>query len=385
MDAEAFFNSNERESQDPITIKCKSDEKMSSIFAKFAKELESEVNEFDFFFRQKLIDNNSTIKSLKKRDNATDIDITFKKKSKIMKCPLCICNNAIIEIKNYKLNYYGCCHGDEAFNKRFDDYKKDQLINLENIKCHGCQKTQNDDLRDFKKCLQCSKEFGKAKYFCYNCSLNHHNNHILIKYDEKYYYCQKHISKKHLFNSYCFNCKENLCQECEKKGDHNGHDVKAFDKMIKETNGIKYNLGNIESKIENLKDIISEIVNSMNEAVGIFKKYCEIAKDIIGKYETFNTKFKNYQVIQTINLLAESNKEILNALNTLKDKSISLKDKCEMLIKINEEDKKAFAKIKVNPIHSVKTLKDKEEEQEEPNPPPKKKREIRNDNNKPWY
>ena len=69
------------------------------------------------------------------------------------------------------------------------------------IYCHKCGKTQIDDLKDFKKCLQCSKDFGKAKYFCYECCKEHHNEHTLIKYDEKYYYCQKHIDNKNLFNS----------------------------------------------------------------------------------------------------------------------------------------------------------------------------------------
>ena len=114
-----------------------------------------------------------------------------------MKCPICICNNAIIKIEDYKLNYYGCCHKDEAFNKRFDDYEKDQTIVLKNITCDGgCQKTQADNLKDFNKCLQCSKEFRKAKYYCYDCSNKHRKDHTLIKYDEKYYYCTKHIQKK---------------------------------------------------------------------------------------------------------------------------------------------------------------------------------------------
>lgn len=372
MDAEAYFNGLGQS----ILIQCKSDEKMSSIFQSFAKKIKYDVSSFEFLFRKNKIDNNSTIKSLK-NDKATDIDIEVVKRSQIMKCPLCICNNAIIKIEDYKLNYYGCCHHDEAFNKRFDDYEKDQTIVLKNISCDGgCHKTQEDDLKDFNKCLQCSKDFRKAKYFCYDCSNNHRKDHTLIKYNEKYYYCTKHIQKKNLFSSYCYDCNDNLCKECEREKKHKSHKVVTFDKLVKDIEPIKKNLGDIEIKILDLKDIIADIVNSMNQALKVYQNYCAITYDIIRKYEEFNkdTKFKNYQVLETINLLEQSTKKIFEDLKEFKDKRLSLKDKCAKLIEIDQKDKSAFAKIKVNPIHgkqeNYSNNNDDNEEIERPNPPP---------------
>ena len=85
MEAEVCFFSNEKKVQTPIIIKCKSDDKMSSIFKAFTKELESEVNDYEFRYRgNEINDYNSTIISLKKNKQANEIDIYFLKKSKIL-------------------------------------------------------------------------------------------------------------------------------------------------------------------------------------------------------------------------------------------------------------------------------------------------------------
>ena len=135
-------------------------------------------------------------------------------------------------------------------------------------------------------------------------------------------------------------------------------------------------MSDIEIKILDLENIIADIVNSMNQALKVYKNYCAIAYDIIGKYEEFNknTNFINYQVLETINLLEQSTKKIFEDLKEFKDKKLSLKDKCEKLIEINQKDKSAFAKIKVNPIHERQenyiNNNDDNGEIETPNPPP---------------
>ena len=135
-------------------------------------------------------------------------------------------------------------------------------------------------------------------------------------------------------------------------------------------------MSDIEIKILDLENIIADIVNSMNQALKVYKNYCAIAYDIIGKYEEFNknTNFINYQVLETINLLEQSTKKIFEDLKEFKDKKLSLKDKCEKLIEINQKDKSAFAKIKVNPIHGKQenyiNNNDDNGEIETPNPPP---------------
>lgn len=134
-----------------------------------------------------IIDSELTLADLKKDENATGIDILFRKKSKIMKCPLCIYNNAIIEIKNFKLNFRECDHGHTCVGQSFFNYNQTQNISLENIVCYSCKITQKDDIKDFKKCLSCSLNFGHIRYFCEKCCSKHDKTHKMVKLDEKNY------------------------------------------------------------------------------------------------------------------------------------------------------------------------------------------------------
>ena len=95
MDAKAIFHCDDRRNVEKIEIQCKSTDKMSTIFKKFAIKVFADVNDFEYYYLQIKIDSDLTLTTLKKDENATDIDILFRKKSKIMKCPLCIANNAI--------------------------------------------------------------------------------------------------------------------------------------------------------------------------------------------------------------------------------------------------------------------------------------------------
>jgi hypothetical protein len=109
MDAIAIFYS-EGKILDKIIIQCKSNESMYSIFEKFSNKIGNKVDDFDFFYKGKKVKEDSTIISLKNNKDANDIDISFKKRSKIMKCPECVCNNCIIKIEKYRLNFTECCH-----------------------------------------------------------------------------------------------------------------------------------------------------------------------------------------------------------------------------------------------------------------------------------
>ena len=84
---------------------------MFSIFEKFSTKVGAKVNDFDFYYKGNKIKGNSTIISLRNNKLANDIDILFKKSSQIMKCPECICNNCIIKVEKYRLNFSECCYG----------------------------------------------------------------------------------------------------------------------------------------------------------------------------------------------------------------------------------------------------------------------------------
>ena len=377
MEVNAIFHSDDRRAAD-VTIQCKTDEKMSSIFQKFVSTISTDanVNDFEFYYLQNKIKGDSTIASLKKHSKTNDIIISFKKRSKVMRCPICVCNNAIIEIKDNKLNFYECCRGHERLDELFDNYNQTQNIPLENIKCHSCSKTQKDELKDFGKCLPCSRDF--SKYFCPDCWEKHSKRHKVVKYDEKYYYCQKHYKKEdNVFNSYCDDCKKNLCKYCAEEEDK-GHKVETFENMIKDIDieSMKGQLNIMKEKIEDLIMAVNDIKHYMDEGVKLFVKYYEISEDIIGKYESFNTELKNYQVLKTIKFLKISNGEMLQKLEKITSDDKSLEKKCSDLINIYKKDREAYSNNEQNNLkgtmikNSSRVGLEKDEDEENPNPAP---------------
>ena len=112
--------------------------------------------------------------------------------------------------------------------------------------------------------------------------------------------------------------------------------------MNPDVNEIKKKLKKIGEKIEDLRIIVKIIKNKMDGAIKIIEKYYDIANDILTKYETFNSKSKNYQTIMTINYLSSSNKEILQKIDNIirgnKSKDEWLK-KCDVLLEIIESDR----------------------------------------------
>ena len=115
--------------------------------------------------------------------------------------------------------------------------------------------------------------------------------------------------------------------------------------MNPDVNEIKKKLKKIGEKIKDLKVIVRIIKNKMDGAIKIIEKYYDIANDILTKYETFNSKSKNYQTIMTINYLSSSNKEILQKIDNIirgnKSKDEWLK-KCDVLLEIIESDRDEY-------------------------------------------
>jgi hypothetical protein len=374
MDSIALFYS-EGKTLDKEVVHCKNNEPMFSIFEKFSTKVGAKVNDFDFYYKGNKIKEDSTIISLKNDKIAKDIDISFKKSSKIMKCPECICNNCIIKVEKYRLNFSECCYDHKNTNVIFDRYEGSQNIEYNKIRCNKCQKSQSDDFKDFSKCLRCTKQFKYAIYYCYDCSLNHPHSKFLIKYDEKYYYCEDHFK---LFQSYCSTCNTNLCDTCEKNHRTQNHRVLKYEQMAPNLKPIKENLEDIKLRIQDLKIVVDEIKSNMDGAVRIMEQYCDIAEDIIYKYESFNTKYTNFQVLQTVSFLQYSNFEVLKDLIEVTEGNLDLKEKCNMLIDIYKSDRSNYSNYSQPVSNNMSFENVTQLEMKEPESSQKKKREIHN-------
>ena len=85
-----------------VIIQCTNTEKMSTIFKRFADKINSDVNDYNFYYNNLKIENDSTILKLNNNNTSeTAIIITVKNALKIIKCPDCDCNDSIMKIIDY--------------------------------------------------------------------------------------------------------------------------------------------------------------------------------------------------------------------------------------------------------------------------------------------
>ena len=90
---------------DPVNIQCNSNEKIEEILNKFGNKIQLNSKDFEYYYKGEKINKNVTLNEITNNGNTKIIDISVKKKSKIMKCFQCDCNNGVIQVENYKLHF----------------------------------------------------------------------------------------------------------------------------------------------------------------------------------------------------------------------------------------------------------------------------------------
>ena len=329
-----------------IIIQCTNTEKMSTIFKRFADKINSDVNDYNFYYNNLKIEKDSTILKLNNNNiSETAIIITVKNALKIIKCPDCDCNDSIMKIIDYKILFSGCKnnHNKEMI---FSKYDMSQNVQLSNIICDNpkCEHNQQRYWGNFYKCLNCTDINCHSKYYCNDCKSSHDKEHKLIKYNEKDFYCEERHHYKQ-FSHYCNTCQKDLCEKCLNV--HNGHKIVNYDSFILNIDEIKQNLNVIESKIKKLRHIVEDIKVQLDRAMKIMEKYHSISKGVIEKFELYNKSLKNHRIIFSVLNIKKSNENIMNDLNKIIN-SEDLKNKCISLIDIYHEDRMIYTNSQLN-------------------------------------
>ena len=297
-------------------ITCKEDDEMDKMFQQFIDKLNdgSEKEHYIYYYDNKKLGHESTIKKNKYLSQKNEINISVQKKLRIIKCPKCI-NDSIINLNNYIASFYGCKH-DHSDNEVYDQYIYLQNIDNNEIRCSepNCDgQTQQDYTKGFYKCLNCSKLIkDRSIYFCKDHFEQHDKEHLCVKYDKKNYYCVNHFRK---FIKYCFTHKENLCEECEKV--HGSCKIAKYKSMTPDIDKLKESLKTMEKNIRNLQIVINDLKYRLDGAMRIFKRYHYIAKDIVGKFELFNQDLKNHRILRSLWNLQTSNKKMNDELTQI--------------------------------------------------------------------
>ena len=343
-----------------ILILCTGKEKVNEIIQRFITKFnpDSKIIDYNFYYEGNVIDADiyeKTIEDNKLFGKKESFIISVEKNIKVIKCPKCIYGDCVISLINYKATFYNCEYK-HLFISSYDNYYTDQIFFPEKIicSCNNCYKNEKID-PNFSLCVTCSKLLGRTKSLCNDC-INKHikeykgdSQHIVIKYEDKNYYCKAHIQK---MEKYCFQCKKNLCESCvdehlKDKEKYKDHQIKSIDLLIPEKEEItelKSSLKKIKNSIDTLKIVIEDLIYTFNAAMRIYKNYYKIANSIIEKYELFNIgkdALKNFTIFKSLHNLKLSNKQILDDLNSIineKDKF----DKAMKLIGIYTNNKKNF-------------------------------------------
>ena len=301
-----------------ILVLCSEQDEMTSLFQKFIHKLNpsSTLNNYIFYYEGNILNNSSTIKNNPLLSGKKEFTISAQKNLRIIKCPKCNYNDCIVNLYNYKLEFYGCEHNHSILTT-YDKYLKNQKMELSDIKCCslGCQNNEENNNKDFYLCLTCSKLLNNTKSYCYDCKEKHDKEHNMKRFDEKNYYCRKHFNQ---FIKYCFKCKKNLCDVCVKE--HAEHQIQSYESMCpskKDLNDLTESLDNMKKNIETLRIVIEDIIYSLNGTMRIYQNYYDIAKRIIEKYELFNKELKNYTILKSLRNLKFSNIQIMKDLSSI--------------------------------------------------------------------
>ena len=122
------------------------------------------------------------------------------------------------------------------------------------------------------------------------CSLykkvKHDNNHNNIKYEEKYYICDKNNNK---YNSYCMKSKKDIFIICE--NEHNNHKMITDGKLIPKIDEYKNILNKLRESIDKLKENIKEIIDNLNKVIENIEIYYKISNEIINNYDNKNINY----------------------------------------------------------------------------------------------
>ena len=353
---------------------CTGKEKISEMIKKFIDiyNKESKIIDYNFFYEKDKIDpqkyettsivniKSSIIKEEEENleeekkvesiieENQSVFIITVERNIKIIQCPQCNYGDCVVSLRNYRTIFYNCEHyhlKESTYENFFTDqlYFPDRIIcaNFMDARCK--HKNAESDHNNFSLCLTCSKEQKRTINYCSGCIKKHEREkHIIIKYEDKNYYCQTHIKS---MDHYCFQCKKNICKDCSK--DHQGHQYKSIDLLIpdeKEFKDLIDSTEKIKEKMKTLKSIIENLVYTLNRTWDIYDNYYKIAKHILNKYNTFNKgekDFKNFTIFKCLHNLRISNEEILKDLDAIFEKKKKTEKAIE-LIKIYDKKKSDY-------------------------------------------
>lgn len=255
-------------------IQCNQEDQMKRIIQKFKQKIGIDTKELFFSYNGTIINEEFKLSqiqnSIDKERKILNILVFNKEftgikekieRSKDIICPKCR-NNARIDIKNFNFSLYGCINNHNINNLSINEFKQSQNIDISKIICDICKKKNKAEAinQKFYYCLFCQSNL------CILCNSIHNQEHKIVQYDKKNYFCLKHFSN---YIKYCKQCNKNMCIQCEKE--HKTHETIFFgDIIIERENYIK--------EMNKLKDIFAQLQKEINSLINLLINFSENIK-----------------------------------------------------------------------------------------------------------
>ena len=208
----------------------------------------------------------------------------------LLKCPICK-NICLMDIDRDKLLFSFECNS-----KHKTQLKKSKTyVNSEN-------NLFNSKISDINYIMENSNIINKDNNTS-NISGTHESNDPKKFFTEKDFSCPKHHNSK--YQIYCYECKENICDECS--GSHLKHNKVVLTTIKpKESEVINYK-NDIRKKEDELNNLIAKILKwkkefeyGLNTIIKIMQNIMNLRQFIIMNYDVKQTN-QNYNYIQNFN------------------------------------------------------------------------------------
>ena len=309
-----------------VVIQCNKDDKMKDIIAKYLSKSDKNKNNLTFLYNGQLLNEelsfNKCANSLDRQRNSINILVCGLQdlndnlvKSKYVICPKCY-DSALLSIKDFKISITGCKSGHRTEDLDLNEFNEAQNIDESTIKCDKCEKAKNETQQ--KKLFTCNMCKQNLCSICKNSHDESHNNYVK-DYDENQFICKQHFEN---YTNYCTNCKKDICTLCV--NEHKDHNFITYDSIMVDFDKIKSKeLEDTKEKIIQLKSIVTGMIAQLNNLNRNLNCYFDIYDNII---YNFNSKKRNYSVLQNVNNLKKFNDDLLiNITEIIKDNNIKTK------------------------------------------------------------
>ena len=302
-----------------IIIQCNINDKMKDIINNFLNKIENKENNLFYLYNgwqiNKELTFNEQANEFDKNRKIINILVSKSEKeieeqeeiiiSKDIICPQCK-ENALIDINNFKINFQDCKNGHNISDIKLIEFEQTQKINLNSIRCQICNKNHksNKSNHEFYICNTCNKNI------CHICKSIHNKNHIIINYDDKDCFCERHTDEK--FSQYCKTCKKDICMIC--RNAHEKHDILDFDDIIIKDYDTSKTMKDLNDSIESFKNKILLIKKVFMRFINTLDIYYEFNKIII---DNFNLNKRNYYKLQNLYNLKTYNERMIKYINNI--------------------------------------------------------------------